>query len=141
MKRWVHFKYERLQGVCYNCGLFGHEPKHCSIPRVMAAYNKDLPKYGPFLTVTKPRMFRRVPFGDAYEKGASSNQDLNATSQVEYDSNKEPVNTMNNEAEDTVGKMAANTNTSGDVPAPQIEGTPTVIVQPNISTGVGNIEG
>ena len=26
---WIAFKYERLIGLCFNCGRLGHEAKHC----------------------------------------------------------------------------------------------------------------
>lgn len=29
----IGFKYERLVGLCFNCGIFGHEAKDCSTPR------------------------------------------------------------------------------------------------------------
>lgn len=66
-KVWIQFLYERLQGLCYGCGLFGYEQKHCSVPRVMAANDKTKPKYGPFLNASKPRFFQDVHYGDAYK--------------------------------------------------------------------------
>lgn len=71
---WIYFKYERLQGLCYSCGNFGHESKHCSIPRVMAPYDKSTPKYGPFLNASKPRVFHRFPFGDFLVRVVNLNQ-------------------------------------------------------------------
>lgn len=56
-RKWVHFKYERLQGICFKCGSFGHDQKFCEIPSIMAADNKTLPKYGPFLYASKPKVF------------------------------------------------------------------------------------
>ena len=29
----VGFKYERMVGLCYQCGLFGHDAKQCPTPR------------------------------------------------------------------------------------------------------------
>ncbi|XP_065625608.1 uncharacterized protein LOC112020135 [Quercus suber] len=31
-KVWVAFQYERLQGLCFNCGILGHELKTCTRP-------------------------------------------------------------------------------------------------------------
>nr|POE77039.1 hypothetical protein CFP56_61139 [Quercus suber] len=31
-KVWIAFKYERLLGMCYNCGKFGLEERDCPLP-------------------------------------------------------------------------------------------------------------
>lgn len=33
-KVWVAFQYERLLGLCFNCGLLGHEAKSCTTARL-----------------------------------------------------------------------------------------------------------
>lgn len=45
-KVWVAFQYERLQGLCFNCGRLGHETKTCDILILMAG--EDRP-YGEWL--------------------------------------------------------------------------------------------
>lgn len=47
-KTWVTFKYERLPCFCFQCGLLGHDKRHCaSFP-----YSPELPKqYGVWLKV------------------------------------------------------------------------------------------
>lgn len=31
---WVQFKYEKIAGFCYNCGLLGHMSNICSAPQI-----------------------------------------------------------------------------------------------------------
>lgn len=48
---WISFRFEKLQDLCYKCGVFGHNQWSCSKERVMSGLDKDLPKYGPHLSV------------------------------------------------------------------------------------------
>ncbi|KAJ1376438.1 Zinc finger, CCHC-type [Sesbania bispinosa] len=48
---WVMFRYERLQGFCYQCGVIGHDNKRCKKDLAMAAYDQTKPRYGPKLGV------------------------------------------------------------------------------------------
>lgn len=119
-KVWVHFKYERLQGLCYNCRVFGHEHKHCKSPRVMAANNKDLPKYGPFLTASKPRWFQGVPFGDAYKESEKFKQDEQCETQSECGSSHMPSKNDEESAGNEAMVNTATVNNEG-VSVPQVD--------------------
>ncbi|KAJ1402000.1 Zinc finger, CCHC-type [Sesbania bispinosa] len=50
-KIWIFFKFEKLQGICFNCGTLGHEQKSCKENKAMATVNPTIPKYGPKLGV------------------------------------------------------------------------------------------
>lgn len=52
---WVVYRYERLQNLCYNYGIIGHEQKHCKKPIAMSPVNPLQPKYGPEFSVGAPR--------------------------------------------------------------------------------------
>ncbi|KAJ1420181.1 Zinc finger, CCHC-type [Sesbania bispinosa] len=52
---WIMFKYERLQGLCFNCGVIGHEQKSCSHAQVMSHLDNKNPKYSAKLGVAPAR--------------------------------------------------------------------------------------
>lgn len=45
-KSWIMFRYEKLQGFCYGCGVLGHEQKDCQKEVVMTAICNEIPLYG-----------------------------------------------------------------------------------------------
>lgn len=44
-KIWVIYRYERLQDLCLDCGILGHDQEQCYYDKVMASYDSILPKY------------------------------------------------------------------------------------------------
>lgn len=52
---WVKYRYERIQSLCFKCGILGHDQNYCSKPTVMSQFYPDKPKYAPELTVNAPR--------------------------------------------------------------------------------------
>lgn len=45
-KTWIVFRFERLQDLCYKCGVLGHEYRACSNERCMIGPNRNVPRYG-----------------------------------------------------------------------------------------------
>lgn len=50
-KLWVFLRYEKLQDLCFNCGILGHEQKDCKREKMMVVLDKESPRYGPRLGV------------------------------------------------------------------------------------------
>lgn len=45
------FRYERLQNLCFNCGIIGHEQNDCKKEKVMSVLVKETPLYDAKLSV------------------------------------------------------------------------------------------
>lgn len=52
---WVVFRYERMQDICYNCGILGHDQRGCKNEKVMASHDNKLPRYDSNLGVPPAR--------------------------------------------------------------------------------------
>ncbi|KAJ1417307.1 Zinc knuckle CX2CX4HX4C [Sesbania bispinosa] len=50
-KAWIILKYERLQALCFNCRVIGHEQKTCKNAKVMSHFGRTVPKYNAKLGV------------------------------------------------------------------------------------------
>lgn len=52
---WVNYRYERIQSLCFKCGILGHDQNYCSKPTAMSQFYPEEPKYSPDLIVNAPR--------------------------------------------------------------------------------------
>lgn len=59
-KFWVVIKYERLQDLCFKCGVIGHEQKICKKERVMSSLNKNAHRYGPRVGVGPAKSIKTI---------------------------------------------------------------------------------
>lgn len=54
-KTWVVFRHEILQGLCFNCGIIGHEQNGCKRERAMVVVNKEVSRYSGQLGIPAAR--------------------------------------------------------------------------------------
>lgn len=54
-EKWANVKYERLSDVCYGCGRIGHASANCREGVTMSETQPDAPRFGPWMTATRPR--------------------------------------------------------------------------------------
>lgn len=48
---WVTVKYEKLQDLCFSCGIIGHDQRSCKEEKQMSSLRRGMPKYGANLSV------------------------------------------------------------------------------------------
>lgn len=117
-RSWVQFRYERLQGICYKCGKFGHDQKSCELPMVMAANNKQLPKYGSCMNASKPRSFQNLSYDEFKRRSQAQQQSPNAnecgsSSGVQPErNNEEPAPEVNEQSQ---SQASVNRNATVDI--------------------------
>lgn len=60
-KIWMQIKYEKLQDMCFNCGIIGHEQRNCNVDKEMIWLNgKEIPRYGQKLSVPPAKELRVI---------------------------------------------------------------------------------
>lgn len=59
-KIWVIYKYERLQDLCFKCGVLGHEQRACEVPTVMSTYCFSIPKYSQHLSTQPSKPIKTI---------------------------------------------------------------------------------
>ncbi|KAF4376058.1 hypothetical protein F8388_022579 [Cannabis sativa] len=72
-KRWIQFKYEKIDIFCYNCGRLVHQRRGCSLSSPVTVENVDgsmHPLFGPWLSTAS--RFHDVFSGDKAQAGLSA---------------------------------------------------------------------
>lgn len=73
-KTWIVFRFERLQDLCYKCGILGHDFRSCHKVWSMMGPNKDVHRFGPELAAPPARPLSSIAanFGRWNKGGASA---------------------------------------------------------------------
>ncbi|KAJ1391355.1 Zinc knuckle CX2CX4HX4C [Sesbania bispinosa] len=101
---WIILRYEKLQGLCFNCAIIGHEQRICSRDKAMPAIDKNSPKFSARLGVPPAKSIITI----AREQGHWQN------------SKSKP--SRNGEGNSSAGKGKENTDTcEGEEQGPQVQ--------------------
>lgn len=57
---WVPIKYERLQDLCFKCGIIGHEQRYCQKEKIMSSLGRNVQKYGPRVGVAPAKTIAMI---------------------------------------------------------------------------------
>ncbi|KAJ1385160.1 Zinc knuckle CX2CX4HX4C [Sesbania bispinosa] len=81
-KTWIPLRYEKLQALCFNYGILGHEQRDCKVDKVMESANPSIPKHGPKLGVPLTRPIISILKEQGFwSKGSSSTMEENSEMQ------------------------------------------------------------
>lgn len=59
-KLWVFLRYEKLQNICFNYRILGHEQKDCQREKKMVVLDNESPRYGPRLGVSPAKSLAEI---------------------------------------------------------------------------------
>lgn len=103
-KIWVSIKYERLQNLCYKCGIIGHDQRTCQKEKVMSARHPNVQRYSLHMGVPPAKPIRMIQ--KEYERRwRNSQQD---THKEARSLNKEDVQEKDEEARMASQELALN---------------------------------
>lgn len=57
---WVQFKYEKLQDMCFKCGVIGHEQRSCKKEKERSVIDNTVQRYGSLLSVPPAKDFELI---------------------------------------------------------------------------------
>lgn len=88
-KIWVFIKYERLQDLCYCCGIIGHDQNNCTKDRVMSVWGKNIHRYSARVGVAPAKTIKMILEEQARRrrnsKGENSQETTSQTEENEQD--------------------------------------------------------
>ncbi|KAJ1436344.1 Zinc finger, CCHC-type [Sesbania bispinosa] len=83
---WIIIRYEKLQSLCFNCGIIGHEQKSCSRDKVMSTIDRRIPKYSAKVGVPPAKSILSLTQEQGFWKKREDHQGFsNSTDQREED--------------------------------------------------------
>lgn len=103
-KVWVSLKYERLQDLCFKCGIIGHEQKKCAKARVMSSLGNNIQRYSHRVGVPPAKPIKMI----REEQERRRNQAHGGASQSSESSTQQQSRGENNRQEEVTKEVQLN---------------------------------